>query len=94
MVQDYIEEFKKSYNKYDYAITKNRFCDKCVYEATGKEVEELKHRVEAEEVKNVMKIKTENASVTSANLTPLVRMWISTSDLEESIEVLSGFVRS
>ena len=53
MVQDYIEEFKKSYNKYDYAITKNRFCDKCVYEATGKEVEELKHRVEAEEVKNV-----------------------------------------
>ena len=53
MVQDYIEEFKKSYNKYDYAITKNQFCDKCVYEATGKEVEELKHRVEAEEVENV-----------------------------------------
>ena len=53
MVQDYIEEFKKSYNKYDYAITKNRFCDKCVYEATGKEVEELEHTAEAEEVKNV-----------------------------------------
>lgn len=53
MVQDYIEEFKKTCNKYDYAITKNQFCDKCVYEATGKEVEELEHKVEAEEVKNV-----------------------------------------
>lgn len=53
MVQDYIEEFKKSCNKYDYAITKNQFCDKCIYEATGKEVEELEHKVEAEEVKNV-----------------------------------------
>lgn len=54
MVQDYIVEFKKSYNKYDYAITKNQFCDKCVYEATGKEVEELKHTVEAEEIENVL----------------------------------------
>lgn len=53
MVQDYVREFKSSYNKYDYAITKNQFCDKCVYEATGKEVEELEHKVEAEEVKNV-----------------------------------------
>lgn len=53
MVKDYIEEFKKSYNKYDYAITKNQFCDKFVYEATGKEVEELEHTVEAEEIKNV-----------------------------------------
>jgi hypothetical protein len=53
MVQDYIEEFKKTCNKYDYVITKNQFCDKCVYEATGKEVEELEHKVEAEEVKNV-----------------------------------------
>ncbi len=50
MVQDYIEEFKKSCNKYDYAITKNQFCDKCIYEATGKEVEELKHIVEGQEV--------------------------------------------
>lgn len=50
MVQGYIEEFKKSYNKYDYAITKNQFCDRCVYEATGKEVEELEHTVEAEEI--------------------------------------------
>ena len=50
MVQDYIEEFKKSYNKYDYAITNNRFCDKCVYEATAKEVEELEHRIEGEDV--------------------------------------------
>jgi len=50
MVQDYIEEFKKSYNKYDYAITKNQFCDKCIYEATGKEVEELEHIVEGQEV--------------------------------------------
>lgn len=31
MVQDYIEEFKKSYNKYDYAITKNRFCIKWLW---------------------------------------------------------------
>lgn len=53
MVQDYVREFKSSYSKYDYAITKNQFCDKCVYEATGKEVEELEHKVEAEEVKNV-----------------------------------------
>lgn len=53
MVQDYIEEFKKTCNKYDYAITKDQFCDKCIYEATGKEVEELEHKVEAEEVKNV-----------------------------------------
>lgn len=50
MVQDYIREFKSSYSKYDYAITKNRFCDRCVYEATGKEVEELEHTVEGEEV--------------------------------------------
>ena len=50
MVQNYVREFKKSYNKYDYAITKNQFCDKCVYEATGKEVEELEHIVEGEEV--------------------------------------------
>lgn len=50
MVQDYIIEFKKSYNKYDYAIAKNQFCDKCVYEATGKEVEEIEHIVEAEEI--------------------------------------------
>lgn len=48
MVQDYIEEFKKSYNKYDYAITKNQFCDKCVYEATGKEVEELETKLQGE----------------------------------------------
>ena len=41
-----------------------------------------------------MKIKTESANVLVVNLTPLVRMWISTSDLEESIEVLLGFVRS
>nr|DAE12828.1 MAG TPA: hypothetical protein [Siphoviridae sp. ctOrJ23] len=53
MVQDYVREFKSSYSKYDYAITKNQFCDRCVYEATGKEVEELEHKVEAEEVKNV-----------------------------------------
>lgn len=53
MVQDYIEEFKKTCNKYDYAITKDQFCDKCIYEATDKEVEELEHKVEAEEVKNV-----------------------------------------
>lgn len=53
MVQDYVREFKNSYNKYDYAITKNQFCDKCIYEATGKEVEELEHIVEAEKVKNV-----------------------------------------
>lgn len=53
MVQDYVREFKNSYNKYDYAITKNQFCDRCVYEATGEEVEELEHKVEAEEVKNV-----------------------------------------
>lgn len=53
MVQDYIEEFKKSYNKYDYAITKNQFCDRCVYEATGKEVEELERIVEGEEIENV-----------------------------------------
>lgn len=52
MVQDYVREFKNSYNKYDYAITKNQFCDKCVYEATGKEVEELEHKVEGEEIKN------------------------------------------
>lgn len=50
MIQDYIQEFKQSYNKYDYAITKNQFCDKCVYEATGKEVEELEHTIEAEEI--------------------------------------------
>ena len=35
-----------------------------------------------------MKIKTDNASVTSANLTQLVRISISTSDLAESIKVL------
>lgn len=50
MVQNYIREFKSSYNKYDHAITKNQFCDKCIYEATGKEVEELEHVVEGEEV--------------------------------------------
>lgn len=50
MVQDYVREFKSSYSKYDYAITKNQFCDRCVYEATGKEVEELEHIVEGEEV--------------------------------------------
>lgn len=50
MVKDYVREFKSAYNKYDYAITKNQFCDKCVYEATGKEVEELEHTVEAEEI--------------------------------------------
>lgn len=53
MVQDYVREFKKSYNKYDYAISKNKFCDKCVYEATGKEVEEIERTVEAEEIENV-----------------------------------------
>jgi len=53
MVQDYVREFKNSYNKYDYAITKNQFCDKCVYEATGKEVEELEHVVEGEKIENV-----------------------------------------
>jgi hypothetical protein len=53
MVKDYVREFKSSYNKYDYAITKNQFCDKCVYEATGKEAEELEHKVEGEEIKNV-----------------------------------------
>lgn len=50
MVQDYVREYKSVYNKYDYAITKNQFCDKCVYEATGKEVEEIEHTVEAEEI--------------------------------------------
>ena len=53
MVKNYVREFKSSYNKYDYAITKNQFCDKCVYEATGKEAEELEHKVEGEEIKNV-----------------------------------------
>ena len=50
MVQDYVRELKSSYSKYDYAITKNQFCDKCIYEATGKDVEELEHKVEAEEI--------------------------------------------
>lgn len=40
------------------------------------------------------RMRIESASATSANLTPLVRMWISTSDSAESIEVLSDFVRS
>jgi hypothetical protein len=41
-----------------------------------------------------MRIKIENANVTSANLTQLVSMWISTKGSAENIEVLLGFARS
>lgn len=50
MVADYKQMWKDSFSKYDYAVTKNQFCDKCVYEATGKEVEEIEHIVEGQEV--------------------------------------------
>lgn len=39
-------------------------------------------------------MRTDNVSATSVNLTQLVRMWISISDLAENIEVLLGFARS
>ena len=53
MVQDYVREFKSSYSKYDYAITKNQFCDRCVYEATGRKIEEIEHIVEGENIESI-----------------------------------------